>query len=392
MQITKFFLILLVLLQPISAMESLNRINYFEGLNAPTQSIQQLPNKRLYQSGVVSYPAGYNHYNRLYFNSYNYRMPVYPYIPYQGKGARDPRYFQNRKKKPAGKQKFSKARIQHIKIKSEQSSKGVIEGRKVNPAMWFQMAGFKTQMPSVAKNDVVAYYATKKDETPIKIIDVLEKDVDGETKIVVVYKKQDDQPFYRNTPPKAENKEGLLSIAIFPNTKQEIVFVDQSKLKSLEAEDENSEFLDSGYISEMAGRKTKSLQKSSSKSINITFSKELDIVNKIADIDINPDIFDDVDFDRQIVFLTGRLFTSSRAAKQDSSAKIVKIETNKASSSISLNIFIEEDADKIKTSISEMNEKMEDENDDEFYWFRGHYVVSERPKGSYRSRFILDRQ
>lgn len=389
MQIIKYFIISLTLIHTIFTFESLNKINYFEGLNAPTQSIQQLPNKKLYQSNVITSPNAYNHYNQLYFNSYNYRMPTYPYIPYQGTGQRDPGYFQTNKPKKEEKAKeFSKPRIQHVETKSDQSGKGVIKGSKVNPGMWMQIAGFTTQMPSVSKYDLVAYYATKKDETPIKIIDVVQKEVEDTTKIVVIYSKDNEKPFYTGDAPKVQNTQGLLSIAIFPDTKQDVVFVDKSKLDSLDTETQESEFLDNGYISEKAGSKTLRLQRSTSKSINISISKEIDIVNKTADIDLDPSIFKDVDFEREIVFITGRLFVNSRAAKRDASSKIVKIEDSKSSSKTSMNIYIEESAKGIETAIQEL----EDADTEDEYWFKGHYVVSEKPKGQYESRFILERK
>ncbi|MCO4781305.1 MAG: hypothetical protein KC646_03215 [Candidatus Cloacimonetes bacterium] len=389
MQFIKYILILLALSNHTWSFESLSKVNYFEGLNAPSQSIQQLPNKRLYQSNVITSPNAYNHYNRLYFNSYNYRMPSYPYIPYQGTGSRNPGYFQTKKPKKSEKpQTFSKPRIQHVDTKSDQSGKGVIKGSKVNPGMWMQIAGFTTQMPSVSKNDLVAYYATKKDETPIKIVDVVQKKIDDSTKIVVIYSKDAEKPFYTNDPPKVENKQGLLSIAIFPDTKQDVVFVDKSKLSALDRDTHDTEFLDTGHISEKAGTKTLQLQASSSKSINISLSKELDIVNKTADIDIDPDIFKDINFEREIVFITGRIFTTERAAKRNSSAKIVKIEDSTSSSKTSMNIYIEESAQGIEDSIQEVSDAGEKTD----YWFKGHYVVSEKPKGQYESRFILDRK
>jgi hypothetical protein len=389
MQISKYFLILLILSHNSWTFESLSRVNYFDGLNAPSQTIQQIPNKKLYQSNVITSPNAYNHYNRLYFNSYNYRMPAYPYIPYQGTGKRNPGYFQTKRSDESDKaREFSKARIQHIETKSDQSGKGVIKGSKVNPGMWMQIAGFTTQMPSVSKSDLVAYYATKKNETPIKIVDVIQKKIDESTKIVVIYSKDTEKPFYTNDPPKVQNKQGLLSIAIFPDTKQDVVFVDKSKLKALDTETHDSEFLDTGYISENAGTKTLQLQRSSSKSINISISKELEIVNKTADIDIDPDIFKDVDFDRQIIFITGRIFTDSRAARKNASAKITKIEDSKSSSKTSMNIYIEESADGIENSIQEISDAGRQED----YWFKGHYVVSEKPRGEYQSRFILERK
>lgn len=389
MQTTKYFIISLILINSSYAFESLSKVNYFEGLNAPSQSIQQLPNKRLYQSNVVTSPNAYNHYNRLYFNSYNYRMPTYPYIPYKGTGKRNPGYFQTKKTEKGDKaQEFSKARIQHIQTKTDQSGKGVIKGSKVNPGMWIQIAGFTTQMPSVSKHDLVAYYATKKGETPIKIVDVIQKKVDDSTKIVVIYSKDNEKPFYTNAPPKAENKQGLLSFAIFPDTKQDVVFVDKSKLSALDKETTESEFLDNGFISEKAGSKTLKLQRSSSKSINISISKEIEIVNKTADIDIDPDIFKDVNFDREIIFITGRVFIDSRNAKRNATAKITKIEDSKSSSKTSMNIYIEESSDGIDTSIQELSEAGSQEE----YWFKGHYVVSEKPKGRYESRFILERK
>ncbi|PCJ18021.1 MAG: hypothetical protein COB02_11880 [Candidatus Cloacimonadota bacterium] len=387
MQISKYFFILIISTSINFSFESLSKVNYFDGLNAPSQTIMRAPNNRLYQSRVVAPPSGYDHYNRLYFNSYNYRMPVYPYIPYQGKGRRSPRYFQSRNKKDPKAQKFAKARIQHIKIKSDQSGKGTILGSKVNPGMWIQIAGFTSQMPRVAKNEVVAYYATKKNETPIKISEVFEKKHEGKTKIFVAYKKSTEQSFYRNSPPKPNEKEGLLSLAIFPNTKQEIVFVDESKLKAINEESNESNFLDFGTISKQANRKSLDLQKPSSKSIQLTITKKSEIDDVMKGIDIDSDLFDDVDFEHQVVFIAGRVFPSLRSARRLSTAKITKIDTLKSSSRPSLYIFIEEKSSKIKDAIEEIKE-----TEDEKYWFKGHYVVSEKPKGSYTKQFILKRK
>jgi len=365
----------------------------FKDLNRPTTEILDLPPMRNYHGAPgIAAPGRYSHYQYLYFRPYNYRMQAYPYMYYQGRGQRNPGYFNwNQKPKPTKPKpiRFEGAKILHSPSKSAENAQGQIEGPKFL-AYWVQAVGINRTPPMLAKDQVAVFLNTGSNQPPRLIQKVQAVEKDGKiVRIEIRYQskpKKDEKTSFYHTPENPSSK-GILSVAIMKNLKVPIKFIDMTKEEEPEEEVEEedrdpSKFLGDGKINCEITDLSRFRPASSSGAINTSIQdlEDLENVQKYLDFSRRRTrTLKNVDYEREIVYLTGRAYTNREKALELFQRKIIKV-SDLGSSKIRHLVEIEETAE------SKEENNLESAPRDEKFWFSGHFVVVEKPKeyGGYR--------
>ena len=363
----------------------------FKDLNRPTTSILDLPPIKTYSGspGIVA-PGAYNHYQYLYFQPYNYRMQSYPYMYYQGQGQRDPGYFNwtsSQKTKSDNPQRFEGARIINAPSKAKEDAQGQIEGPKFL-AYWVQTVGVSVPPPVPARDQVTAYLNTKPGSDPRIIKSV--KAIESKGKIVRIdirYEPQKDSKakFY-DSQSDSESK-GMLSVAIFKKFEVPIRFIDESKdPKEDDKSTDPSAFIDEGFLSCEVWNMSRFRRFTSSNVINGGIRSKADLSDYELFLELPDRVkakMRNVDFEKEIIYLTGRAYSSQAKAADLFDRRIKRVANIDSSSNEQL-----VDIDESTTSQEPLNR--EDLEDDSKLWFRGHYIVVEKSRNNSKPKFVLN--
>ncbi|MBT3784360.1 hypothetical protein HOF92_05230 [bacterium] len=360
----------------------------FKDLNRPTAQIMDLPPIRpIYGTPGISTPGQFSHYQYLYFRPYNYRMQNYPYMAYQGNGRRNPGYFpwngKPRKTEPRS-QRFEGAQILHAPSKVEQTVEGQIEGPKFL-TYWLQAVGLKRTPPMVGKGQMAAFLNTERKKAPrlIQKVEAIEKDgkiVKLEIRFQSQSKSEEKPSFYRSS--EDTTSKGFLSVAIFKDLKVPVKFIDITKKEETEDEDpekeerDPSEFLGAGRINCKITDLTKFRPASTGGALNTATqdSDDLEGIKKYLDLaKSRVRTLANVDFKREVVYITGRAYTTREKALEIYDRKILKV-SDLGSRRIRHLVEIEE------TSESKEENNLRTAPKDDEFWFSGHFVVVEKPK------------
>jgi hypothetical protein len=359
----------------------------FKDLNRPVTGIRDLPVlPQVYRGLGVAPPQPYSHYRYLYYGAFNYRMQSYPYQAFQGGGQRNPGYFAwNRNfKDPTSKKanrKLGKVQIITVASRLSEEMEGGISAKKLIP-FWVQAVGFKRPPPVVSRRHRAAFLNTPSDKTPRIIRSVKISKVKGQSRnIRVSYSSSPSEStrFYKN---KDKDALAVLSLAIFEDLGAPVQFVE---LLKDDGQDKDSppeaEFLASGRLSGLISNRSLYRPRSSSGAMNLSLQslEDLSNVRKYLDLsDRDSETLEDVDFEKEIVYLTGRAFPSRATALDLSDRKILRV-SDMGSRRIKHLVEVEE-ARKSRETVS-----LRDKGHDELY-FSGFFVVIERPRtyGGYR--------
>ncbi len=360
----------------------------FKDLNRPVTDIRSLPAlPQVYRGLGVSSPRPYSHYNYLYYGAYNYRMQAYPYQVFAGGGRRSPHYFawNQRSERFKGEklgQKLGEVRIITVKSRLTHAVEGEISAKKLIP-FWVQAVGFKRPPPMVSRRDRAAFLNTPGGSPPriIQSVDFAKKR--GKSPRIQVSFKPSALKGARFYQEKDEDYSAVLSLAIFKNLDIPVEFSKMDDKKEPEEEDSSpdAEFLNSGRLGGEISDSALYRPRSNSGAMDISLQSREDLrsIQKYLDLS-DRDLRDlkEVDFEKEIVYLTGRAFSSRANALDLSDRKIVRV-SDMGSRRIKHLVEVEE-------TRSSRERLSPEDKDHEDLFFSGFYVVLERPRdyGGYR--------
>ncbi len=312
------------------------------GLNQPATPIRQTGPLQggIYGHSGVSSPPAYNHYRYLY-STYNYQRMSYPYMAYYGRGARNPGYFNfNRQRSKENEQlsnsenpelRFDGARI----INTKSSLQDKLEGRfaaKQFLKLWIKAAGPLKAPPSIKDGETAVYLNTPSDQD-VRIITKVQTETAGDAieRFLVNYelKKAPEQSssFYSLD---GQAPKGFMSVAIFAAQDRPIKLVlagsedteTQEDQKNVEILDQNS---DSWALGSMKNYKE---HEGTNITRNYTLRKsgDLGLLRKYMRIHYEDVLqIQSTDWERELVYLTCRMYQSSEEAKDKFDRKITDI-------------------------------------------------------------------
>jgi len=316
-------------------------------------------------------------------------MQNYPYLYYRGQGNRNPGYFNWNQKpqKPKPKPKplqFTGAQILHSASKNPQDAQGQIEGPKFL-TYWIQAVGLNRTPPMVGKDQVAVFLNTNSKKAPRLIQKVVPVEKKGKVEWIEVrfqsVKKDEKKPsFYQSS----EGSKATLSVAIFKNLKVPIKFIDLSQKEEEEEEVEENEederdpakFLGAGRINCEITDLTRYRPASTGGALNTSIQDKEDLENLRKHLDIADSrvkTLTNVDYEREVVYLTGRAYTTREKALELYHRKIEKV-SDLGSRRIRHLVEI------VESSESKEENNLSSAPRDEEFWFSGHFVVVEKPK------------
>lgn len=367
------------------------------GLNNPASPIMDVRplEQRMYGNPRVTAPGGYNHI-QYYYGRYNYMRQPYPYLPYRGNssGNRNPGYFnwnnnrrdQNREEPQ---RRFGTPRIINKASKLAEKVEGQFKTRKFLQ-FWVQSVGVTTPPPSIQDGEMAVFLNTPKEDKARVIKKVEERKEDGKTKDILVSFEEREietpENFYQGT---LEEKKSLLSVAIFGDVNVPVRF---RKLNSDSEDDTDEEtgsdfqsereFLDSEVV--FCRVKDFDLWKhhhGSNITVNVSVTSS-DRVERLKEyLDFRHPIrssFSDMDYDREVSYLTGRIYKAYSDANEKGDREIMKVKDVRVGSDngIKHDVIIQESLDsRIDLTIS----RIRDEEKEGIY-FKGHWVKVEKPR------------
>lgn len=311
------------------------------GLDRPMTQIKQTGPLRLpmYGNPNISSPTAYNHYNYLY-SVYNYQRMAYPYLAYSGAGRRNPGYFNfnsskgktdNSKRKPDSKElKFEGARIVNTESLLGEKMEGRF-GAKQFLQLWVKAAGPLKPPPSIRNGETAVYFNTPLEEKSRIISNVKPEmsDDDSIKRILVAYKLQKqsnkEASFYSIS---NEKYKAFMSIAIFAAEDKPVKPILETNDDSIDGQ-EGVELLAQGtdiWSIPDASEYVKN------EGTNITRNYVIRNEEQLRKLSIYMDIQDsgakkilETDWEREVVYITGRLFMSRHRGIPKFDRKIVSI-------------------------------------------------------------------
>jgi hypothetical protein len=371
----------------------------FQDLRQPSTTTQTTPGSAIYSNPSITYPQQYYQYQYYYGNrGYNYRMQQYPYMAYNGNGygARNMQYFmgqqqqrQQQSQADSSNARFSGARFFHSKAKAADNVEGKISRQEFLKA-WMQIGGLSTMPPAIASGEVVAIMTTK-DLSKARIIQSasLEEKDNNKKVLKIVYKIEDKSTDFYQDP--EDERNGFISAAIFKEVDAEVQFVNanaEQPRESNHTEDNNqddrddADFMDQGSLSFGLLDWKAINDRTSGGALNYTFKSrdELDRFldkYKYEDDPAFENLIEQIDFDSEILYVTGRIFPNKIMASRLSSRKLSTVRAQSCSSGgIMHQITIEEDtrsARDLHLSDKSLAEKQD-------FWFEGYYILHEKPR------------
>lgn len=362
----------------------------YDDLARPSVPILDLPPlPQVYNSGNLSYPQYYNHSNYLYGHyGYNYNMQAYPYMAYNANDANRNMGYLNTSTKQSTTQKtnFDGARLLHSNAKIDQEIEGKVSRENFLKA-WIQFAGVTQSPPTISQNEVCAFI-TSKDASVARVVqNVKVQKKDNSEILVVEYKKENKASGSFYSDPQNEGKTGYISGAIFKNTDHKIEFVEiksntATATTTTTSKEEEGFFLDSGMLLFSLKDPRIIEDRNSLGALNYEILSDNDLVRlRKLNYDENTNfekILRDINFEREVLYVTGRIYTDETTARRIGTRRISSIKDTSCNNSVRHQIIIKED-EKSKEA-QELNSS--DEKKAKEMRFRGHFVRTDRPKNS----------
>jgi hypothetical protein len=361
----------------------------YDDLARPSVPILDLPPlPSVYNNTGVSYPQYYNQSNYLYNHyGYNYNMQPYPYMAYNATGAnRNMGYLNTNQRTATPKTSFDGARLLHSHAKIDQEVEGKVSRENFLKA-WIQFAGVTQSPPAIARNEVCAFL-TSKDAAQSRVIQNVElAEKNGNKVIMVEYKKENKAAGSFYSDPQNEDKKGYISCAIFKDTDHKIEFVDISESSSTDttADDTNRDeefFLDNGIL--MLSLKDPRIveDRNSLGVLNYEILSDNDLVRlRKLNYDENSNfekILRDIDFEREVLYVTGRIFPTETVARRLATRRIVAVSDLTCGRAIRHRVIVREE----ERSKESLTLDTEDEEEAKELRFRGHFVKVDRPRNT----------
>ncbi|MBW7875427.1 MAG: hypothetical protein H3C47_05520 [Candidatus Cloacimonetes bacterium] len=355
----------------------------YAGIHEPAPvTIRDMDYSRIYHVPQIQAPGGYNHYNQLYFNQYNYQMQPYPYMAYTGRGPNAPTYpMQRNTRNSTSSPEFSGARIVHERATISESGRQVVNANTMRQ-VWVQSVG-GLKMPPVIANGQVAAVVGSSQSTNALIIEEVKKN--GE-KIQVLLKRANDRSFYQED----SQKPGILSVAVFSKGNLEVEFVAPSQRESTASTTSQDDILPHQFVRrglytwELEDLNTPTSHSSSDtgRFVKALYSLE-DAKSYLEVFKFKPSfesILDGINFDRQVLYLVGRYFRTRQRAELLSSLEYVKITPQVSGNEIIHKIFYTEKPE----AVDELSARSVMEEDKDKVVLSGAYAVVEKPRNLYR--------
>ena len=312
------------------------------GLNKPATQIRQTGplQNRIYGHPGISNPNIHNHYRYLY-STYNYRRMSYPYLAYYGRGARNPGYF-NFNQRSSSKDtkdndsrdsqlKFTGARIINTKSSLEDKSEGRFSAKQFLK-LWVKAAGPLKAPPSIRNGEIAVYMNTPLNEN-IRLITKVEtvEDKEGISKFLVHYESkkppEESSSFYSID---GQKPKGFMSAAIFAFRDQPIELVSSGSEDSPTSDYENSVEILEEREGSWAVQPLENYKKHEGSNITRNYTlrgpDDLSLIRSYFKVDHKTYVnLKSTDWDRELVYLTGRIYESPTKAVRKFDRKITSI-------------------------------------------------------------------